>query len=143
MSSLRDETVLGVHHWTDELFTFRTTRDPAFRFESGQFTMIGLRVQGKPLLRAYSMASASYDEQLEFFSIKVPSGPLTSRLQHLQPGDSILVGAKATGTLLLGNLLAGETLYLLSTGTGLAPFLSIRTSTSASRRWYWCTAAVS
>ncbi len=125
MSNLHHERVLSVHHWTDTLFSFTATRDPSFRFQSGQFTMIGLEVEGKPLLRAYSMASGHYEETLEFFSIKVPDGPLTSRLQHLQEGQSILVGRKAVGTLLLDNLLPGRTLYLLGTGTGLAPFLSI------------------
>ncbi|CAN5693117.1 ferredoxin--NADP reductase [soil metagenome] len=125
MSALRNETVLSVHHWTDELFSFRTTRDKGFRFASGQFTMIGLRIKGKPLLRAYSIASAHYDEALEFFSIKVPDGKLTSRLKDLAPGDAVLVGAKATGTLLLDSLTPGRNLYLLGTGTGLAPFLSI------------------
>ncbi len=125
MSNLLAETVTGVRHWTDTLFSFTTTRDPAFRFLSGQFTMIGLEVDGKPLLRAYSMASANYEEQLEFFSIKVPDGPLTSRLQHLQPGDPLLVGRKAVGTLVQDSLTPGRTLYLLGTGTGLAPFASI------------------
>lgn len=125
MSNLREERVLEVHHWTETLFSFRTTRDPGFRFENGQFAMIGLQVEGKPLLRAYSMASPNYEEQLEFLSIKVPDGPLTSRLQHLKVGDSIIVGKKATGTLLLDNLTPGKRLYLLSTGTGLAPFMSL------------------
>ena len=123
--NLREETVTYVHHWTETLFTFRTTRDPSFRFINGQFAMIGLIVNDKPLLRAYSMVSASYEEHLEFFSIKVPDGPLTSRLQHLKVGDRIIVGKKATGTLLQDNLLPGKTLYLLGTGTGLAPFMSI------------------
>jgi ferredoxin/flavodoxin---NADP+ reductase len=125
MSNLYSETVLGVRHYTDTLFSFRTTRDPAFRFLSGQFTMIGLEVEGKPLLRAYSMASAHYDEELEFFSIKAPNGPLTSRLQHLSPGDTLLVGKKPVGTLVQDSLVPGRTLYLLGTGTGLAPFASI------------------
>lgn len=125
MSAFRTETVLEVHHWTDTLFSFKTTRDPSFRFENGQFAMIGLEVDGKPLVRAYSMASANYEEDLEFFSIKVPDGPLTSRLQHLAVGDKVLVGAKPTGTLLVENLLPGKVLYMLSTGTGLAPFLSL------------------
>lgn len=119
------ETVLTVHHWTDTLFSFTTTRDPSLRFTSGQFAMIGLEVDGKPLVRAYSMVSPSWADTLEFFSIKVQNGPLTSRLQHLRVGDTVLVGRKPTGTLLLDNLLPGKTLYLLSTGTGLAPFLSI------------------
>lgn len=123
--NLREETVTFVHHWTDTLFTFRTTRDPSFRFINGQFAMIGLIVDNKPLLRAYSMVSANYEEHLEFLSIKVPDGPLTSRLQHVQVGDRIIVGRKATGTLLQDNLLPGKTLWLLGTGTGLAPFMSI------------------
>ncbi|GAB3628683.1 Ferredoxin--NADP reductase [Pandoraea terrae] len=125
MSSQNQQTVLEVHHWTDTLFSFKTTRDASFRYVNGQFTMIGLEVAGKPLLRAYSMASANYEETLEFLSIKVPEGPLTSRLQHLQPGDSVIVGRKPTGTLIVDNLLPGRNLYLLSTGTGLAPFMSI------------------
>ncbi|CAO3415779.1 ferredoxin--NADP reductase [Azospirillum doebereinerae] len=125
MSNLIKERVLRVHHWTDTLFTFTTTRDPSFRFLPGQFTMIGLEVEGRPLLRAYSLVSAHYEETLEFFSIKVQDGPLTSRLQHLKEGDTLLVNRKATGTLISDNLLPGRNLYLLSTGTGLAPFLSI------------------
>jgi ferredoxin--NADP+ reductase len=122
---LRSETVLSVHHWTNELFSFRTSRDQGFRFASGQFTMIGIEIEGKPLVRAYSIASAHYDDELEFFSIKVPGGKLTSRLKNLLPGDPVLVGAKATGTLLLDSLTPGRNLYLLATGTGLAPFLSL------------------
>jgi ferredoxin/flavodoxin---NADP+ reductase len=118
------ETVLDVRHWTDSYFSFTTTRDDGFRFENGQFVMIGLEVNGKPLMRAYSIASANWEEQLEFFSIKVPNGPLTSRLQHIKPGDTVYLSRKPTGTLLLSDLLPGKTLYLLSTGTGLAPFLS-------------------
>ncbi|WP_142848898.1 ferredoxin--NADP reductase [Telmatospirillum sp. J64-1] len=125
MSNLREERVLSVHHWTDTLFSFTATRDPSFRFQNGQFAMIGLQVEDRPIMRAYSMVSANYEETLEFFSIKVPNGPLTSRLQHLKEGDTILVGRKATGTLVQDSLLPGRTLYLLSTGTGLAPFMSI------------------
>jgi ferredoxin--NADP+ reductase len=125
MSNLHSATVLDVHHWTDTLFSFKTTRDPGFRYLNGQFTMIGLEVSGRPLLRAYSLVSANYEENLEFFSIKVPNGPLTSRLQNLKVGDQILVGRKPTGTLILDNLLPGKNLYMLSTGTGLAPFLSL------------------
>ncbi|WP_024278749.1 ferredoxin--NADP reductase [Xanthobacter sp. 126] len=125
MSNFNEETVTSVHHWTDNLFSFTCTRDPGLRFLNGQFTMIGLRVDGKPLLRAYSMASANYEEELQFFSIKVQNGPLTSRLQHLKVGDKILVGRKPTGTLVQDSLLPGKRLYLLSTGTGLAPFLSV------------------
>jgi ferredoxin/flavodoxin---NADP+ reductase len=125
MSAFYREKVLAVRHWTDTLFSFATTRDPSFRFQSGQFTMIGLEVEGRPLLRAYSMASAHYEDRLEFFSIKVPDGPLTSRLQHARAGDPIFVSRKATGTLVLDNLQPGENLYLLGTGTGLAPFVSV------------------
>ena len=125
MSAFHHERVLRVHHWTDRLFSFRTTRTPSFRFRSGQFVMMGLEGDGKPMLRAYSLASAHYDDELEFFSIKVPDGPLTSRLQHLKEGDEILIGRKPTGTLIVDNLKPGRTLFLLGTGTGLAPFLSI------------------
>jgi ferredoxin/flavodoxin---NADP+ reductase len=125
MSAFYTETVLSVHHWTDRLFSFTTTRDTAFRFTSGQFAMIGLMVEGKPLLRAYSMVSAAYEEHLEFLSIKVQDGPLTSRLQHIKVGETIVVGRKATGTLLLSNLAPGKRLWLFGTGTGLAPFMSL------------------
>lgn len=125
MSAFLNETVLSVHHWTDRLFSFTTTRDPVLRFSNGHFTMIGLRVDGKPLLRAYSIVSANYEDHLEFLSIKVQDGPLTSRLQHIQVGDKIVVGKKPTGTLLIDYLLPGKNLYLFGTGTGLAPFLSI------------------
>ncbi|WP_304335602.1 ferredoxin--NADP reductase, partial [Conchiformibius steedae] len=125
MAAFNTQTVLSVHHWTDAYFTFTCTRDDSLRFENGQFVMIGLMVDGKPLLRAYSVASANWEEHLEFFSIKVPDGPLTSRLQHLKVGDEILVSKKPTGTLILGDLNPGKHLYLLSTGTGIAPFLSV------------------
>lgn len=125
MSKFASERVLSVHHWNDTLFSFRTTRDPALKFENGQFVMIGLMVDGRPLLRAYSIASPNYDENLEFYSIKVPDGPLTSRLQNLQVGDELLVSRKPTGTLLASDLLPGKNLYLLSTGTGLAPFICL------------------
>lgn len=123
--NIMDERVLAVRHWTDKLFSFTVSRDAAFRFENGQFTMIGIESEGKRLLRAYSMVSANYDDALEFLSIKVPNGPLTSRLQHLRPGDFLLVNRKPTGTLIRDNLLPGEILYLLATGTGIAPFLSV------------------
>lgn len=126
MSSLLTETVLDVHHWNDSLFTFSTTRSPTFRFRNGHFTMMGLPQEGgRPLLRAYSLTSANYEDRLEFFSIKVPDGPLTSQLQNIRPGDQVLVNSKSTGTLTTDHLLSGKHLYLLSTGTGLAPFLSI------------------
>ncbi|MGR2740999.1 ferredoxin--NADP reductase [Billgrantia sp. Q4P2] len=117
--------VLSVHHWNDTLFSFRTTRDQALRFENGHFVMIGLEVAGKPLMRAYSIVSANHDDYLEFLSIKVPDGPLTSRLQHLQVGDQIMVSRKPVGTLMVHDLTPAKHLYLLSTGTGLAPFMSI------------------
>lgn len=123
--TLVEERVTEVHHWTDTLFSFRTTRDPSVRFESGQFVMIGLEIDGKPLLRAYSIASAVYDDYLEFFSIKVPNGPLTSRLQNIKQGDTVLVGRKPTGTLVASSLKPGRRLYMLATGTGFAPFASL------------------
>jgi ferredoxin/flavodoxin---NADP+ reductase len=125
MSNFNLEQVLSVRHWTDRLFSFRTTRNPSFRFRNGQFIMMGLEVEGRPLVRAYSLVSANYEEELEFFSIKVANGPLTSRLQHVREGDRVIVSRKATGTLVLDNLSPGRNLYLLGTGTGLAPFLSI------------------
>ena len=128
-SAFGTETVVDVRHWTDAYFSFTTTRDDGFRFENGQFVMIGLEVPQvdgtrKPLLRAYSIASANWEEQLEFFSIKVANGPLTSRLQHIQPGDTVLIGRKPTGTLLIHDLHPGRNLYLLGTGTGFAPWLA-------------------
>ena len=125
MSAFATERVLSVRHWNDDYFSFTTTRDDGLRFDNGQFVMIGLPVDGRPLMRAYSIASANWEEELEFFSIKVPNGPLTSRLRHLQPGDDLLVSRKPTGTLLISDLHPGRVLYLLATGTGLAPFLSV------------------
>jgi ferredoxin--NADP+ reductase len=125
MSAFYREQVTSVQHWTDDLFSFTTTRTPGFRFQNGQFAMMGLEVDGRPLLRAYSMASANHEDNLEFFSIKVPNGPLTSRLQKIKEGDIVLVGRKATGTLITDNLIPGSRLLLLSTGTGLAPFTSL------------------
>ncbi|MFT4517994.1 MAG: ferredoxin--NADP+ reductase [Halioglobus sp.] len=125
MAQILTEQVTQVHHWTDRLFSFKTTRNPSFRFKNGHFTMIGLELEGKPLMRAYSMASANYEDELEFFSIKVPDGPLTSQLQSIAVGDEVLVNSKATGTLIQDSLLPGKNLYLIATGTGLAPFLSI------------------
>ncbi len=132
-SAFGTETVLDVRHWTDSYFSFTTTRDDGFRFDNGQFVMIGLQVPAgdgqdgasKPLLRAYSIASANWEEQLEFFSIKVPNGPLTSRLKDIQPGDHVLIGRKPTGTLLISDLHPGRNLYLLGTGTGFAPWLAV------------------
>src|SRR5687768_5174812 len=124
-SAFGTETVLDVRHWTDDYFSFTTTRDDGFRFDNGQFVMIGLQTEGKPLMRAYSIASANWEEQLEFFSIKVPNGPLTSRLQHIKPGDTVLIGRKPTGTLLIHDLHPGRNLHLLGTGTGFAPWLAV------------------
>ena len=125
MAAFEPEKVLSVHHWNETLFSFTTTRGASLRFESGHFVMVGLQVDGKPLLRAYSIASPHYAEELEFFSIKVENGPLTSRLQHLKVGDEVLIGRKPTGTLVITDLLPGKNLFLFATGTGLAPFMSI------------------
>ena len=119
------ETVLRVEHYTPDLFHFTTTRDPSIRFRDGEFVMMGLEVDGKPLMRAYSVASPNHQETLEFYSIKVQDGPLTSRLQHIREGDQVLVNTKAVGTLVLDNLKPGRNLYFLATGTGIAPFLSL------------------
>jgi len=125
VAAIGRERVLDVRHWTDSQFTFTTTRDAGFRFENGQFVMVGLHLGERPLLRAYSIASANHEEHLSFLSIKVPDGPLTSRLQHIRAGDEVLVSRKPTGTLLLEDLRPGRRAYLLSTGTGAAPFLSL------------------
>lgn len=125
MAAFNTETITEVHHWNDTLFSFKCTRDAGLRFKNGQFVMIGLEVNGKPLMRAYSIASANYEDHLEFFSIKVQDGPLTSILQKIQVGDKLLVSKKPTGTLVLDDLLPAKHLYMLSTGTGLAPFLSL------------------
>jgi ferredoxin--NADP+ reductase len=125
MASFIKEHVTSITHWNDTLFSFTTSRDPSFRFKNGHFIMMGLELEGRPLMRAYSIASANYEDELEFFSIKVQDGPLTSKLQKIEVGDEILLSKKPTGTLLQENLLPGKNLYLLSTGTGLAPFMSI------------------
>jgi len=126
MSNLSAERVVRVNHWNDSLFSFTTTRNAGFRFRNGHFVMVGLPMpEGRPLMRAFSLASANYEEELEFYSIKIQDGALTSRLQHIVPGDEVLVGTKPTGTLVLDNLTDGKRLYLLATGTGLAPFMSI------------------
>ena len=120
------QTVTAVTHWTDTLFSFRVTRPRSLRFRSGEFVMMGLPGDnGKPILRAYSIASPSWDEELEFYSIKVPDGPLTSRLQHIQPGDTLILRPKPVGTLVHDALLPGMRLFLLATGTGFAPFASL------------------
>ncbi len=125
MAAFNSEQVLGVRHWNDKLFSFTTTRDSAFRFTNGHFVMLGLEVKGKPLMRAYSIVSANHEAHLEFLSIKVPDGPLTSRLQHLQVGDNVLISRKPVGTLVVDDLRPGKRLFLFATGTGLAPFMSI------------------
>ena len=125
MASIGTERVLAVHHWDEKVFSFKTTRDPAFRFENGHIVMLGMPIGGKPLMRAYSIASANHEEALEFLSIKVADGPLTSQLQNIKPGDEICVSRKPTGTLLLRDLRPGKRVYLLSSGTGLAPFMSL------------------
>lgn len=119
------EKVLSVTHYTDRLFRFTMTRPQGFRFRSGEFAMIGLMVDGKPLYRAYSIASPAWADELEFFSIKVPDGPLTSHLQNIKPGDEVLMRKKPTGTLVLDALTPGKRLYMFSTGTGIAPFASL------------------
>jgi ferredoxin/flavodoxin---NADP+ reductase len=125
MSKYQSETVQSVHHWNDTLFSFTTTRRQGLRFRNGHFLMIGLEVDGKPLVRAYSVVSPNYEEHLEFLSIKVPNGPLTSRLQNIKVGDPVLVSEKSVGTLVIDDLNPGKHLYLFSTGTGMAPFMSI------------------
>ena len=132
---MNTETITSVAHWTDRLMSIRTTRGPALRFASGQFTMIGLPVDGKPLLRAYSIASPHYEDHLEFYSIKVQEGPLTSRLQHVAVGDQLIVGPKPVGTLMLDNLLPGRNLWFFATGTGIAPFLSLMRDPAAYERY--------
>ncbi len=123
--ALLKEKVTEIHHWTDKTFSFKTTRDMSFRFKNGEFAMIGLEIDGKPLLRAYSVVSPNHEDHLEFLSIKVPNGPLTSKLQHIKIDDEIIVNSKPTGTLVCDYLLSGRNLFLFSTGTGLAPFMSI------------------
>ena len=125
MAAIGTERVLSVHHWNDTVFSFTTTRDPGLRFENGQFVMVGLTINDRPLLSAYSIASANHEETLEFLSIKVDNGPLTSKLQHIKVGDEVLISRKPTGTLVLRDLKPGRYLYMLSTGTGLAPFMSL------------------
>tara|TARA_A100001015_G_C15044598_1_gene742620 strand:- start:4821 stop:5591 length:771 start_codon:yes stop_codon:yes gene_type:complete len=124
MALLR-EKITKIHHWTDKTFSFKTTRNQGFRFKNGEFAMIGLEIDGKPLLRAYSVVSPNHEDHLEFLSIKVPNGPLTSKLQHVKLNDEIIVNSKPTGTLVCDYLLPGRNLFLFSTGTGLAPFMSI------------------
>ena len=123
--ALLSETVIDIKHWTNKTFSFKTTRNKTFRFKNGEFAMIGLEIENRPLLRAYSIASPNHEDYLEFLSIKVPNGPLTSKLQHIKLKDQILINSKSTGTLVCDYLLPGRNLFLLSTGTGLAPFMSI------------------
>ncbi|MBV0911507.1 ferredoxin--NADP reductase [Anianabacter salinae] len=120
------QTVTEVEHYTDRLFRFRVTRPASLRFRSGEFVMIGLMGDtGKPLLRAYSIASPAWDDELEFYSIKVQDGPLTSKLQHIQPGDPLILRPKPVGTLVHDALLPGKRLWFFATGTGIAPFASL------------------
>jgi ferredoxin--NADP+ reductase len=133
--AFHDVTVTKVDHYTDTLFAFETTRPTELRFRNGEFVMVGLDVDGKPLTRAYSIASPNHGEHLGFYSIKVPNGPLTSRLQHVKVGDTVLVGKKPVGTLVQDNLIPGKRLYLLSTGTGLAPFISVAADPEAYDRF--------
>lgn len=125
MAAVGRERVLSVKHWSESVFSFATTRGDGLRFENGHFVMVGMLIDDKPLMRAYSIASANHEEFLEFLSIKVANGPLTSRLQHIKPGDEVLISHKPTGTLLLRDLKPGKRLYLLASGTGLAPFMSL------------------
>src|SRR6202140_1924110 len=125
LTAISTERVLKIQHWTDNQFSFTTTRNQGLRFENGQFVMVGLRIDSRPLLRAYSIASANHENHLEFLSIKVPSGPLTSRLQHIREGDEVLVSRKPTGTLVIHDLKPGKRLYLLSTGTGASPLTGV------------------
>lgn len=125
MAAVAPAKVTEVKHWNERLFSFKTERAPEFRYENGHFTMVGLQVDGKPALRAYSIASANYEDELEFLSIKVADGLLTSRLQHIEVGDEVLLGKKPVGSLVLTDLHPGRHLYLFATGTGLAPFMSI------------------
>jgi ferredoxin--NADP+ reductase len=124
-ANVHAETVTAVRHYTDRLFSFRITRPPSFRFRSGEFVMIGLPNAEKPVFRAYSIASPAWDEELEFFSIKVPGGPLTSQLQKIVPGDTVLMRQKSTGTLVLDALTPARRLFMVASGTGIAPFASV------------------
>ena len=124
-ANVHAETVVSVRHYTDRLFSFRVTRPQSFRFRSGEFVMIGLPNAEKPVFRAYSIASPAWDDELEFFSIKVPDGPLTSYLQKIVPGDTVLLRQKSTGTLVVDALTPARRLFMISTGTGIAPFASL------------------
>ena len=124
-ANVHAETVVSVRHFTDRLFSFRITRPQSFRFRSGEFVMIGLPNAEKPVFRAYSIASPNWDDEIEFFSIKVPDGPLTSQLQKIVPGDTVLMRQKATGTLVADALTPAKRLFMISTGTGIAPFASL------------------
>ena len=125
MPAISEEVVTEVKHWSNKTFSFKTTRDSGFNFRTGEFTMMGMMIEGKKLMRAYSVASANYDDYLEWVSIKLEDGPLTSHLQHIKVGDKIVRNNKSTGTLVNDHLLPGRNLYLISTGTGIAPFLGI------------------
>lgn len=130
-----NETVTSVHHWSEHTFSFKTTRDTSLRFAAGEFTMMGLEVEGKPLLRAYSIVSPPWADELEWLSVKVQNGPLTSRLQHIQVGDQVVIKPKPVGTLRNEALTDGTELWLLATGTGLAPFMSLVRDLDTLERW--------
>ena len=119
------EKVTWIHHWSKKMFSFKTTRSPSLRFNSGEFALMGMLIDDKPKLKAYSISSANHEDHLEWLSIKLDNGPLTSKLQHIKIGDEILVNSKSTGTLVIDYLLPGRNLYLISTGTGLSPFMAI------------------
>lgn len=123
--AVNKETVTWVKHWSDKTFSFKTTRNYPNKFSNGEFAMIGMEHEGKKLMRAYSIASANHEDYLEFLSIKIDDGPLTSKLQHIKVGDEVLVNPRSTGTLVIDYLEPGRNLYMIATGTGLAPFLSI------------------
>ena len=125
MTSINIEQVTDIHHWSDKTFSFKTTRKFLNKFNNGEFAMIGIEHEGKKIMRAYSFVSANHEDHLEFLSIKLKDGLLTSKLQKIKVGDEILVRDKSTGTLIIDDLLPGRNLYLISTGTGLAPFMSI------------------
>jgi ferredoxin--NADP+ reductase len=125
MATYTTERIIAVQHWSDKLFSFQATRNAGLRFENGQFIMLGLELGAKKIVRAYSIASANHEEHLEFYSIKVPDGPLTSRLQHIDPGAAVVVSSKPTGTLVLRDVRPGRRLFLLATGTGVAPFIGL------------------
>ena len=129
------ERVTWTHHWGDKTFSFRTTRNQSFRFNAGEFAMIGLEADGKKILRAYSIASAPWEEELEWLSVKVQDGELTGKLQHLKEGDEVIIMPKCVGTLRNEAFTDGDTLWMMATGTGLAPFMSLIRDVDTLERW--------